>query len=226
MTFNWNYMLSLLSDADFWWATWTVIKLSLLTWGCSIVLGFILALAKQSPRGWLSTPARLYIWLFRSMPLLVLLIFVYNMPQALPSFAPVLNDPFWAGLLAMVLSEAAYIAEIHRGGLLSIPKGQSEAARALGLRYAGTQWRVVIPQALRVALPALANNLASLVKDSSLAYAISVVELTMVGYRIQAESYQPIPVFVTLATIYLILTTAFTTLTSALEAQLQTGQKR
>ncbi len=115
MTFNWNYMLSLLSDADFWWATWTVIKLSLLTWGCSIVLGFILALAKQSPRGWLSTPARLYIWLFRSMPLLVLLIFVYNMPQALPSFAPVLNDPFWAGLLAMVLSEAAYIAEIHRG---------------------------------------------------------------------------------------------------------------
>lgn len=102
MTFNWNYMLSLLSDADFWWATWTVIKLSLLTWGCSIVLGFILALAKQSPRGWLSTPARLYIWLFRSMPLLVLLIFVYNMPQALPSFAPVLNDPFWAGLLAMV----------------------------------------------------------------------------------------------------------------------------
>ncbi|VFS60843.1 Arginine transport system permease protein ArtQ [Raoultella planticola] len=57
-----------------------------------------------------------------------------------------LNDPFWAGLLAMVLSEAAYVAEIHRGGLLSIPKGQSEAARALGLRYAGTQWRVIIPR--------------------------------------------------------------------------------
>lgn len=145
MTFNWNYMLSLLSDADFGGPR-TVIKLSLLTWGCSIVLGFILALAKQSPRGWLSTPARLYIWLFRSMPLLVLLIFVYNMPQALPSFAPVLNDPFWAGLLAMVLSEAAYIAEIHRGGLLSIPRGQSEAARATGLRYAGIQWRVIIPR--------------------------------------------------------------------------------
>ena len=143
MTFNWNYMLSLLSDVDFWQATWTVIKLSLLTWAFSIVLGFILALAKQSPRKLFNAPARLYIWLFRSMPLLVLLIFVYNMPQALPSFAPVLNDPFWAGLLAMVLSEAAYIAEIHRGGLLSIPKGQSEAARALGLRYAGTQWRVV-----------------------------------------------------------------------------------
>lgn len=79
---------------------------------------------------------------------------------------------------------------------------------------------------LRVALPALANNLASLVKDSSLAYAISVVELTMIGYRIQAESYQPIPVFITTAVIYLILTTAFTTLTAALETQLDVGQKR
>ena len=73
---------------------------------------------------------------------------------------------------------------------------------------------------------ALANNLASLVKDSSLAYAISVVELTMVGYRVQAESYQPIPVFITIASIYLILTTAFTTLTSALEAKLEVGQTR
>jgi polar amino acid transport system permease protein len=82
MTFNWNYMLSLLSDVDFWQATWTVIKLSLLTWAFSIVLGFILALAKQSPRKLFNAPARLYIWLFRSMPLLVLLIFVYNMPQA------------------------------------------------------------------------------------------------------------------------------------------------
>lgn len=81
MTFNWNYMLSLLSDADFWQATWTVIKLSLLTWGCSIVLGFVLALAKQSPRKLFNLPARLYIWLFRSLPLLVLLIFVYNLPR-------------------------------------------------------------------------------------------------------------------------------------------------
>jgi len=77
-----------------------------------------------------------------------------------------------------------------------------------------------------VALPALANNLASLVKDSSLAYAISVVELTMIGYRIQAESYQPIPVFLTVAVIYLILTTAFTSLTSALEVKLDVGRKR
>lgn len=80
MTSNRNYMLSLLGDVDSRRVTWTAIKLGLLTWGCSIVPGFIPVLAKQSPRDWLSTPARLYIRLFRSIPLLVLLTFVYNMP--------------------------------------------------------------------------------------------------------------------------------------------------
>ena len=113
-----------------------------------------------------------------------------------------------------------------RAGILAVPHGQIEAARALGLTQFETFMDIILPQSMRVALPALANNLASLVKDSLLAYAISVVELTMVGYRVQAESYQPIPVFLTIATIYLILTTAFTTLTSALEAKLEVGQKR
>ena len=225
MTFNWNYMLSLLSDADFWWATWTVIKLSLLTWGCSIVLGFILALAKQSPRGWLSTPARLYIWLFRSMPLLVLLIFVYNMPQALPSFAPVLNDPFWAGLLAMVLSEAAYIAEIHRGGLLSIPRGQSEAARALGLRYAGIQWRVIIPQALRVALPALANEYIAIVKLSSLVSVISLTEILMVGQQLYSQNFLVMETMTAVAFYYIFIVTVFDFLLKRLENYLDVTQR-
>ncbi|HID4336874.1 TPA: ABC transporter permease subunit, partial [Klebsiella pneumoniae] len=216
---------SLLSDADFWWATWTVIKLSLLTWGCSIVLGFILALAKQSPRGWLSTPARLYIWLFRSMPLLVLLIFVYNMPQALPSFAPVLNDPFWAGLLAMVLSEAAYIAEIHRGGLLSIPRGQSEAARALGLRYAGIQWRVIIPQALRVALPALANEYIAIVKLSSLVSVISLTEILMVGQQLYSQNFLVMETMTAVAFYYIFIVTVFDFLLKRLENYLDVTQR-
>lgn len=195
----------------------TVIKLSLLTRAFSIVLGFILALAKQSPRKLFNAPARLYIWLFRSMPLLVLLIFVYNMPQALPSFAPVLNDPFWAGLLAMVLSEAAYIAEIHRGGLLSIPKGQSEAARALGLRYAGTQWRVVIPQALRVALPALANEYIAIVKLSSLVSVISLTGILMVGQRLYSQNFLVMETMAAVAFYYILIVTVFDFLLKRLE---------
>ena len=122
MTFDWNYTFGLLGDAEFWRATWTVIKLSTLTWVLSIGLGFLLALAKQSRHGLLSVPARGYIWLFRSLPLLVLLIFIYNLPQALPGTSAILADPFWSGLLALVICETAYVAEIHRGGLLSIPK--------------------------------------------------------------------------------------------------------
>ena len=181
MTFDWHYMFGLLADPEFWRATWTVIKLSTLTWVLSIALGFLLALAKQSKHGLLSVPARGYIWLFRSLPLLVLLIFIYNLPQALPGTSAVLADPFWSGLLALVICETAYVAEIHRGGLLSIPKGQGEAARALGLRFFGTQWRVVIPQALRVALPSLANEYISIVKLTSLVSVISLTEILMVG---------------------------------------------
>jgi len=101
-----------------------------------------------------------------------------------------------------------------------------EAAKALGLSRLQIFFDIVLPQSMRVALPALANNVASLVKDSSLAYAISVAELTMIGYRVQASSYQPIPSFLTTASIYLILTTAFTAMTSALESKLDVGRKR
>ena len=103
MTFNWNYMFGLLADAEFWRATWTVIQLSSLTWVLSIALGFLLALAKQSRHALISLPARGYIWLFRSLPLLVLLIFIYNLPQAIPATSVMLADPFWAGLLALVI---------------------------------------------------------------------------------------------------------------------------
>ncbi len=226
MTFNWNYMLSLLSDADFWLATWTVIKLSLLTWGISIVLGFVLALAKQSSSVLLSGPARAWIWLFRSMPLLVLLIFIYNLPQAIPATSAFLSNPFWAGLIAMVMSETAYIAEIHRGGLLSIPKGQSEAARALGLRYAGIQWRVVIPQAIRVALPALANEYIAIVKLSSLVSVISLTEILMVGQRLYSQNFLVMETMTAVAFYYVLIVTVFDALLKRLERWLDVTQRK
>ncbi|MDQ1212603.1 amino acid ABC transporter permease/ATP-binding protein [Pantoea anthophila] len=226
MTFNWNYMFSLFSDAEFWLATWTVIKLSLLTWGISIVVGFVLALAKQSNRLMFSLPARGYIWLFRSLPLLVLLIFVYNLPQAAPGTSALLSDPFWAGLIAMVLSESAYIAEIHRGGLLSIPKGQSEAARALGLRFAGIQWRIIIPQAVRVALPALANEYIAIVKLSSLVSVISLTEILMVGQRLYSQNFLVMETMAAVACYYVLIVTVFDFLLKQLERYLDVTQRR
>jgi len=226
MTFDWNYMFSLLSDVDFWLATWTVIKLSLLSWAISIVLGFILALGKQSSNPLLSIPARGYIWLFRSLPLLVLLIFVYNLPQALPASSFVLSNPFYSGLIALVLSETAYIAEIHRGGLLSIPKGQSEAARALGLRFTGIQWRVIIPQAVRVSLPALANEYISIVKLSSLVSVISLTEILMVGQRLYSQNFLVMETMAAVAFYYVFIVTVFDFLLKRLEGYLDVTQRK
>ena len=199
--------------------------LTLIAGSAGVVLGVLGGLGKLSkilPIRWLCD---FYVWLIRGTPLLLQILFVW---LVVPTFMPAgieLSD-FTCAAIALSLNIGAYNTECVRAGILAVPHGQIEAARALGLSPFETFMDITLPQSMRVALPALANNLASLVKDSSLAYAISVVELTMVGYRVQAESYQPIPVFLTIATIYLILTTAFTTLTSALEAQLDVGQKR
>ena len=179
-------------------------------------------LSKFTPIRWL---CNFYVWIIRGTPLLLQIMFVWlAVPEIMPEGVH-LSD-FSCAAIALSLNVGAYNTECVRAGILAVPHGQIEAARALGLSPMRSFLDIVLPQSLRVALPALANNLASLVKDSSLAYAISVVELTMSGYRVQAESYQPIPVFMTTAVIYLILTTAFTTLTAALESRLEVGQKR
>lgn len=199
--------------------------LTLIAGTAGIVLGILAGIGKLSkflPLRWICD---FYVWLIRGTPLLLQILFVW---LALPTIMPagVALSDFTCAAIALSLNIGAYNTECVRAGILAVPHGQIEAAKALGLKPLQTFMDVVLPQSLRVALPALANNLASLVKDSSLAYVISVVELTMVGYRVQAESYQPIPVFLTIGAIYLILTTAFTTLTAALEARLDVGQKR
>ncbi|MFP8968448.1 amino acid ABC transporter permease/ATP-binding protein [Pokkaliibacter sp. CJK22405] len=219
-------MFSLFSLADFWWACWTVIKLSVVSWGISNVVGFLLALAKQSRFKFLNIPASLYIWLFRSLPLLVLLIFIYNLPQALPSTSGLLSDPFWAGVIAMVICESAYIAEVHRGGLLSIPKGQGEAAKALGIRFVGIQWLVVIPQALRVALPALGNEFTSVVKLTSLISVISLTEILMVGQRLYTQNFLVMETMAAVAIYYVLIVTLFDFLLKRLEAYLDVTTKK
>ena len=190
-----------------------------------IVIGVVAGLGKLSaflPLRWLCD---FYVWLIRGTPLLLQILFVWlAAPQLLPDWLQ-LSD-FACAAVALAINIGAYNTECVRAGILAVPHGQVEAAKALGLSPMQTFMDIVLPQSMRVALPALANNLASLVKDSSLAYAISVVELTMIGYRVQAQSYQPIPVFLTTATLYLVLTTAFTSLTSALETRLDVGRKR
>lgn len=201
------------------------VQLTLISGLAGIVIGVLAGLGKLSRFRLIRWVCDFYVWLIRGTPLLLQILFVWlASPQLLPdSMQP---SDFACAAIALAINIGAYNTECVRAGILAVPHGQIEAARALGLTPYQTFMDITLPQSMRVALPALANNLASLVKDSSLAYAISVAELTVIGYRVQAASYQPIPVFLTTAAIYLILTTAFTSLTAAMEAQLDVGRKR
>ncbi|RDK00771.1 amino acid ABC transporter permease/ATP-binding protein [Paraburkholderia lacunae] len=209
MVFDWHYTASLLFDAAFWKATWLVVELSAATWLIGIAAGFALALGKQSAFIPLRVACSTYIWLFRSLPLLVLLIFVYNLPQVLPGTGGLLSDPFWAGLLALSISEAAYIAEIHRGGLLSLQKGQLEAGKALGIRFVGLQRLIVLPQAFRVALPALINEYVTIVKLTSLVSVISLAEILLVGERLYTQNFKVLETMLAVSFYYVLIVTVF-----------------
>lgn len=191
------------------------VQLTLVSGLAGVLLGIVAALGKISripPLRWL---ASLYIWVMRGTPLLVQVLSVYFV---LPAVIPALRmSDFTSACVALALNVGAYNAEAIRAGLLAVPKGQIEGARSLGLNRWYTFIDVTFPQAFKISLPPLVNNIVALLKDSSLAYTIGVVELTNIGNRIQAATFQPVPIFITTATIYLLLTTVMTQFSDAVE---------
>ena len=136
----------------------------------------------------------------------------------LPELVPGLSlSEFSAAVVALALNVGAYNAEAIRSGLLAVPRGQLEAATALGLSKWHTFIDVSFPQAFKIALPPLVNNIVALLKDSSLAFTIGVVELTNAGSQVKSTSFQAVPVFITTAIIYLLLTTVMTLFSDAVE---------
>ena len=193
----------------------TTLWLTLVSGSFGLVLGTSAALARTARWAAVRWTAGFYIWVIRGTPLLVQILFIYF---ALPVLVPGLNLPdFAAAVLALGLNVGAYNAEAVRAGLLAVPRGQAEAARALGLGRLSVFMDVVFPQAFKISLPPLVSNFVALLKDSSLAYAIGVVELTNVGNRIQSATFQPIATLSTVAVTYLLLTTLVTQISNAVE---------
>ncbi len=194
------------------------VELTILAGVSGIVIGVLTALAKLSRFLPLRLLAAFYIWAIRGTPLLVQVLFVF---MALPSLIPGLQlSDFNSALVALAVNAGAYNAESIRAGIMAVHRGQAEAARSLGLSPFQTFRDVIFPQSFRIALPPLVNNIVSLLKDSSLAYVIGVVELSNIGNRIQSVTFQPVPVFITTACIYLILTSVMTQISGAIERQL------
>ena len=176
----------------------------------SIPLGFILTLAVRSSFRPLSWLAQTYIYLMRGTPLLLQLLFICFGLPLLPVIGEYLIlDRFVAACLGFILNYAAYFAEIFRGGLIGIDKGQYEAAQVLGLNKWQTLTKIILPQMFRIALPAVANESVTLVKDTALLYAVAVPELLHFAQTAVNRDFTVVPFFVA-GIIYLLITLVLT----------------
>ncbi len=192
------------------------ISLALLAEVFGGLLGLFLALLKISRSPVLRLPAQLYIDVFRGTPLLVQITIIYF------SVAPVgfrWESLFFAGLAALSLNSAAYVAEIFRSGIQSIDKGQMEAGRASGLTYVQTMRHIIVPQAFRRTIPPLTNEFVMLIKDTSLVSVIGLVELLRAAQEIQSQTFNS-SALTAAALIYLMICLPLIYLTNALERRL------
>ncbi len=197
----------------------TPLLLTLCSGTLGLIVGVILGLAKISKFKPVRFPAEFVIWVIRGTPLLIQILFVYF---ALPAIMPWLKlNEFSAGMLALAFNVGAYNAEVIRAGIEAVPKGQVEASQALGLSKRLTMSYIVLPQAIKIVIPPLVNNIVALLKDSSLVSSIGLLELALAGNRISSETFLPVPVLSTVAAIYLILTTMLTFATGSLEKMLK-----
>ena len=200
------------------------ILLTVVCMAIGIVLGVILAVMRLSANPLISGASWVYIWFFRGTPVLVQLLFWYNMAALYPRFS--LGVPFGpsfvhgnanslitaltAAILGLGLNEGAYMAEIVRAGILSVEHGQVEAAQALGMTRALTMRRIILPQAMRVIIPPTGNETISMLKTSSLASVITVTELLYAVQLIYSVNFQTIPLLIVASLWYLIATSVLT----------------
>jgi polar amino acid transport system permease protein len=205
------------------------------------VLGTGLAVLRLSPNPVVSGMVGVYVWVFRAAPLLVQLLFWYNLAALYPSIT--LRVPFggpvlvkfpaeqlvsvWtAALLGLSLHQAAYIAEIVRAGILSVDPGQREAATALGMPRTLTLRRIVLPQAMRAIVPPIGNEVIRMMKTTSLVSIIAVPELLNTAQTIYARTYETIPLLIVATIWYLVLTATLTVLQSSVEHRFGRGLER
>jgi len=189
------------------------IPLTILSFIFGLSLGLLTALVRLFAPVWVSLIARFYVWIFRGTPMLVqLFVIFYGLPSA-----GIYLDAFTAAVIGFSLNVGAYSSEVIRAVISAVPKGQWEAAYSIGMSWRQALTRTILPQATRTAVPPLSNTFISLVKDTSLAAAITVPELFQSAQRIVATTYEPLVLYIEAALIYLALSTILSNLQARLE---------
>lgn len=189
------------------------VPLTLLSFALGLALGLVTAIARLFGPRPVSDIARFYVWVIRGTPLLVQLFVIF---YGLPSVG-ILLSAFPAALIGFTLNVGAYTSEIIRAAISSVPRGQWEAGYSIGMSWSQAMRRTILPQATRVAVPPLSNTFISLVKDTSLAAAITVPELFQTAQRIVATTYEPLILYIEAALLYLALSSVLSWLQTRLE---------
>jgi polar amino acid transport system permease protein len=215
------------------------IELTVIAMAIGIVFGIFLAVIRTSANPILAGASGGYIWFFRGTPLLVQLIFWYNLAAIFPKVgigipfgaqfitgsANSLVAPLTAAILGLGLNEAAYMAEIVRAGMLSVNKGQVEAAQSLGMTQSQTLRKVVLPQAMRIIVPPTGNEIISMLKNTSLVSVLAIAELLYSAEIIYSRTYQTIPLLIVASLWYLVLTTVLSVGQHFVERKLGKGYR-
>lgn len=235
--FGWGHVGNYLTDAHIIAGVISTLALTAAAMAIGAVGGVILALMRLSRNPLVSVASRLYVWFFRGTPVLVQLIFWYNLQlltgnlslgipfgPAIATFSTnALVTTYAAAVLGLGLNEAAYMSEIVRAGILSVDEGQSDAALALGMRHLQVMRRIVLPQALRVIIPPTGNETVSMLKATSLVSIIAVADLLKAAEDISNANYQVIPLLVVASIWYLIMTSLLSAGQYYLERHLSRG---
>ena len=186
----------------------TTLLLALISVSIGCVIGALVAILRLGKSKVLRAVATVYTEVIRDTPLLLQLYFFYFL---LPDILPALKlSKFACITIALVINSGAYMSEVFRSGIQSIDRGQTEAARSLGLSARQTMMRIILPQALRTAFPPLSNSLIAMVKDTSLAANITVTEMFMATQKLVAYYYEPMALYIEVGVIYLIFSTVLT----------------
>ncbi len=196
---------------------WTII-ISIASMLLATLMGIGLVMMRRSPFSLLRFLARLYTEIILGVPILVLLFIIFFV---LPNFG-ILIDPLPAGLLTLMLHYSPYIAEVIRGALEAIPKGQVEAGRAIGMSRHAIARRIVLPQSIGLILPPLTGQFIGIIKDSAILSVISVEELTFIAKQVISRTYAPFEIYILIAIGYWVLTFALELILRRLEYRFTT----
>jgi len=192
------------------------IELTVLAVFLGSIIGIGIALLKLVKNKVIYSIAFFYTWIFRGTPMILqLFVLYYGLPSVGIKFTP-----FQAAVIGLSLNSGAYMAEIIRGGILAVDKGQFEACRALGFTYFDTMKRIILPQTIRIIVPSVGNEFITLLKDTSIVSTIAMVEIMRSAQVIYASTFKPMEAFFAAGCLYLLLTTIFTIIFSYYEKKL------